>query len=217
MDKKNFFEQLKQYEAQLQNYHMPRYKDLPDFGLYMDQVVSYVNKSLNVFEDENANLITPSMINNYVKHGIMPAPKGKKYGATHIAYICAIYFLKQVLSMDEIKSAVNHQLKCKNELEAYAYFCNELEVAFKNCCLLTKKQFVEEEMPDNAKFGLKAVTISIANLLYAQKVIGLHASIDKEYQDKIDEEMREQKEKEKQREKEIKEEKKKEKKAKKEK
>lgn len=217
MEKKDFFEQLKKYEAQLQNYHMPRYKDLPNFGLYMDQVVSYVNKSLNVFEEQDANLITPSMINNYVKHGIMPAPQGKKYGATHIAYICAIYFLKQVLSMDEIKSAVNHQLKRKNELEAYSYFCNELEFAFKNCCLLTKTNVLPNEEPDNAKFGLKAVTISIANLLYAQKVIGLHAFIDKEQQDKLDEEMREQKEQEKQREKEIKEEKKKEKKTKKEK
>ena len=119
--------------------------------------------------------------------------------------------------MDEIKSAVSHQLKCKNELEAYAYFCNELEFAFKNCCLLTKTNAIPSADTDNAKFGLKAVTISIANLLYAQKVIGLHAFIDKEQQDKLDEEMREQKEQEKQREKEIKEEKKKEKKAKKEK
>ena len=36
---------------------MPRYKDLPDFGLYMDQVVSYVNKSLNVFEEDGASLM----------------------------------------------------------------------------------------------------------------------------------------------------------------
>ena len=216
MEKKDFITQLTECEKKLQNYHMPRYKELPDLGLYMDQVISYVNKVLNVFDDPEPNLITPSMINNYVKHGIMPPPNGKKYSNTHLAYICSIYFLKQVLSMDEIKAAITHQLRLNNDLKAYIYFCSELEDALKNCCLLTKKESDRIISPeDDTKYSLKAVTISIANLLYAQKVIALHANMDKEYQKQINEQNREQKEKEKKKEKEIKDEKKKEKKTKK--
>lgn len=210
MENKDFITQLKEYEHKLQTYHMPRFKELPNFGLYMDQVIGYVNQVLNVFDEPDANLITPSMINNYVKHGIIPPPNGKKYNNLHLAYICAVYFLKQVLSMDEIKNAIAHQIKCNNDLKAYLYFCNELELAFKNCCILTKSDCKAEVADDETKYSLKAVTISIANLMYAQKVIALQAP--KEAPDLTKEEKREQKEQEKQRKKEIKEEKKKDKK-----
>ena len=203
MENKTFITQLTECEQKMQNYHMPRFNELPNFGLYMDQVVGYVNQILNVFDEPEANLITPSMINNYVKHGIMPSPNGKKYNNEHIAYICAIYFLKQVLSMDEIKNAVGHQLKFNNSLQAYTYFCNELEKAFKNCCILTKNNADNDfKVESETQYALKAVTISIANLVYAQKVIALQAQIDNPTLS--DEEKREQKEQEKQRKKEEK-------------
>ena len=210
MENKDFITQLTECEQQLQNYHMPRFNELPNYGFYMDQVVGYVNQVLNVFNEPDVNLITPSMINNYVKHGIMPPPNGKKYSNVHLAYICAIYFLKQVLSMDEIKNAINHQLKYNNSLQAYTYFCDELENAFKNCCVLTKSINNATSVQNETEYALKAVTISIANLVYAQKVIALQT--EKEPPELSDEEKREQKEQEKPRKKEIKEEKKKDKK-----
>ena len=115
--------------------------------------------------------------------------------------------------MDEIKNAISHQLKYNNSLQAYTYFCNELEKAFKNCCVLTKDVDSNTTPVQNeTEYALKAVTISIANLVYAQKVIALQTP--KEIV-QTEEEKREQKEQEKQLKKEIKEEKKKDKKVKK--
>ena len=169
-----FEKQLTDFEKQLQNYHMPRYRELPDIELYMDQVIVYVNKYLNIFSKKEENVITPSMINNYVKHGILPPPVGKKYGRTHLAYICAVFFLKQVLKMDEIKAIIQNQIEKSNEFKAYTYFCMALEQAFKNCCLLNKKEAVNHESPlDKENYALKSSTIAIANLIYAQKVIEL--------------------------------------------
>lgn len=179
MENQDFAASLSEFEKKLQNYHIPRYRELPDIDLYMDQVISYVNKYLNIFSKTQENVITPSMINNYVKHGILPPPVGKKYGRMHLAYICVIFFLKQVLKMDEIRNIIRHQIKCSNEFKAYTYFCQELEDAFKNCCLLAKKTYGDTKMPvDETKYALKSCTISIANLIYAQKVIELQAEID---------------------------------------
>lgn len=180
MAENTFDKKLADFEKKLQTFHMPRYRELPDIDLYMDQVISYVNKYLNIFSETDENVITPSMINNYVKHGILPPPSGKKYSRVHLAYICAVFFLKQVLKMEEIKNIIVHQIKCSNEFKAYTYFCQELEEAFKNCCLLTKKTSDETKPPlDDTKFALKSCTLSIANLIYAQKVIALQAEDDK--------------------------------------
>ncbi|HCR42966.1 MAG TPA: hypothetical protein DIV41_00145, partial [Ruminococcaceae bacterium] len=46
---------------------------LPEIYLYMDQVLTYMNKQLHLFErDENTCLLSSSMINNYVKDGVLP-------------------------------------------------------------------------------------------------------------------------------------------------
>lgn len=181
MEEKIFDKKLSEFEKKLQTFHMPRYRELPDIDLYMDQVISYVNKYLNIFSEAEENVITPSMINNYVKHGILPPPNGKKYSRVHLAYICAVFFLKQVLKMDEIKNIITHQVKCSNEFKAYTYLCQELEDAFKHCCLLTKNTEETIKSPaDQTKFALKSCTLSIANLIYAQKVIALQAEADRE-------------------------------------
>lgn len=57
-------EHLKQKLDRLQIVRLPRWTDLPDLELYMDQVVSYINQYLNAL---NLDEITASMINNYVK------------------------------------------------------------------------------------------------------------------------------------------------------
>lgn len=179
MENIDFKNKLSEFEKKLQTYHMPRFRELPDIDLYMDQVLSYVNKYLNVFNNSAENLITSSMINNYVKHGILPPPVGKRYSRIHLAYICVIFFLKQILSLDEIKNIIRHQVNESNEFKAYTYFCQELEEAFKNCCIYIKRTDDEKKATlDETKFALKSSTTSIAHLLYAKKVIALQAEAD---------------------------------------
>ena len=56
------------------------YKDLPDIDLYMDQVVTFLDKQLSIFQTSSLDKqITSSMINNYVKGEVVSAPIAKKY------------------------------------------------------------------------------------------------------------------------------------------
>ena len=54
---------------------LPKWEELPDIDLYMDQVIALMNRYLdNRTKDK---MITPSMVNNYVKMKVMPAPVKK--------------------------------------------------------------------------------------------------------------------------------------------
>ncbi len=79
---------------------------MPDIDLYMDQVVTYLKRQLVIFTDQNANLITPSIINNYVKAGLVPRPEKKKYGRAQLSALTMACLLKGVMPMQSIKTLV---------------------------------------------------------------------------------------------------------------
>ena len=84
-------------------HHLPRWNELPEIDLYLDQVVNYLEKYLGILgSNDDDKIITKTMINNYVKQGIMPAPEKKKYGKTHIAYLMLFFILKQFYSLVDI-------------------------------------------------------------------------------------------------------------------
>ena len=95
-----------QIEAILK-FHMPRWNELPDIDLYLDQVVNYIERCLGAYAVEKEDkVITKTMINNYVKQGVMPAPEKKKYNRSQIAYLLVICILKQVFSISDIKKLI---------------------------------------------------------------------------------------------------------------
>lgn len=157
------------YENLIKNYKLPRISEIPDLELYMDQVLIYVKKYFSVFPYESeSSFITPSMINNYVKSGLMPAPVGKKYTRRHIAYILSIFFLKQIFSLEEVKFFMAIEIKNSNEKIAYEHFCDNLEQELRNCvCDKPVKFAVESEVNST----LHHAALSIANKLYAQSLI----------------------------------------------
>lgn len=73
---------------------------LPDFPLYMDQVISYMPRQVLALEGEEK--LTSAMVNNYIKEGLLPRAQGKRYMREHIAYLTAICVLKQVLTVKEL-------------------------------------------------------------------------------------------------------------------
>ena len=68
---------------------------LPDFSLYMDQVLSYMDRQVIRFDEDDG--LTAAMVNNYTKSGLVPRAEGKKYNRDHLAYLTAICILKQVM------------------------------------------------------------------------------------------------------------------------
>ena len=108
-------------------FHCPRWRELPDMDLYMDQVVTLLNSSLQLFtQPHQGKPITSTMINNYVKHGYLK----KRYMKRNVAYLFVVCILKTVYSMEEISNLISVQVEKYPQDQAYDYFCAELE-----CCL----------------------------------------------------------------------------------
>lgn len=103
-------DKLINWVAELESYNMPDWNDLPDIDLYMDQVITYLEKQLSVFSrNDDEKLITPAMINNYVKNEIIPRPLNKKYTREHMAHLIAVLNLKNILSLLDITRLISHE------------------------------------------------------------------------------------------------------------
>ena len=112
----------------IQQYRLPRWEELPDIELYMDQVITLIERYLTPLVGEHdSKVITPAMINNYVKLNIMPKPVKKRYGRTHLAYLIVITILKQVILITEVKEGIFLQSKLCSIPEAYNRFCDMQE------------------------------------------------------------------------------------------
>lgn len=112
----------------------PAWEELPGIPLYMDQVILYLGESLELFQREGSSLLTSSMINNYVKTGLIPHPEKKKYTKEHLAGLMAVCMLKQVLPIQDIKTLFSggmdphtYALFRQAHTEALAETCRSLE------------------------------------------------------------------------------------------
>ena len=159
------------YIKEILEFHLPRFNELPDIDLYMDQVLNIIENSLIIFSSENdENIITKSMINNYVKQNVIEKPFKKRYKKFHVAYLIIISILKKVLSISEISKIINNQ---DYEVEEfYNIFCNELEYSLKSTFLNESKDEQTKLIDDNIHNKiLVAATRAFANKVYVQKLI----------------------------------------------
>ncbi len=133
---------LRRWEQYLDDYRLPAWGEIPDIGLYMDQVVTLLSGYLDYMPPElkEEQVITPAAINNYVRKKIMPEPVKKKYYRVHIAYLIRVCTLKQSLSIPTLQTmiplglseaelkrvysafVVRHRMACQ-------YFLREVRVA----------------------------------------------------------------------------------------
>lgn len=141
---------------------MPRYKSIPNVGLYLEQVVKYINDTLKPLHLS----LTASMLSNYVKKGYIDRPVKKQYYADQIAYLIFIVVAKQVLSMENIAALINLQKSAYSIEIAYDYFCEELEYMIKR----TFEECVElEPQAQNFRYEkkvLRSVVISVSHIIY---------------------------------------------------
>lgn len=84
----------------LTTFYLPTYEEIPDIGLYLDQVVKYINSYFTAFPEMN---ITASMLTNYVKLKLVKRVNKKTYVRDQIASFIFIVMAKTVLSMDNIR------------------------------------------------------------------------------------------------------------------
>ena len=122
-DKALVREKLLHWERLVQSYRLPDWEELPTLPLYMDQVVYLLNQylSLPVSAGED-RIVTPAMINNYVKLKIIPAPVRKRYGRVHLAYLMMVCVMKQTLNTADIRKLLPGGPDEETARETYAAF-----------------------------------------------------------------------------------------------
>lgn len=177
----NVNKSLDKWLDEIDNQTLPDYDQLPDIELYMEQLLTYLERESKVLQkNQNDKQITSSMINNYVKHKIVQAPKLKKYSREQLSLLNELIYLKQVLSLPEIKQILDIEykdLEYKVEYNKYLDINNnsfneaikETKNSLKSC-----KENDEKDLTDLAlKLAAKANAYSTVSkrILYLLKLL----------------------------------------------
>ena len=118
--------ELQGLSEELRGFRLPRYAELTDVGLYLEQTTEYIN---GILRPLGCVELTGSMIRNYVKKGLVANPVKKRYSADQIAHLICIAVLKQVLSLENLGLLIERKRRLYDDPTAYNYFCTELENA----------------------------------------------------------------------------------------
>ena len=151
------------FAQMIRDFRLPAYAEIPDVGLYLEQVTKYVN---GVIAPLGCPALTSSMISNYVKQGVVSAPQKKLYSRDHLVYFIFIGIAKTVISIDDVAMLYRKQRELYDTPTAYAYFCQE----FENMLLYISGL---KEQVDNVgitesklKTTLRSVIMAAANIVF---------------------------------------------------
>lgn len=126
-------EKIRSWLEVLPTQELSNWDRLPDIGLYMDQVLTLMDRQLAVYKrDANEKLLTQPMINNYTKDGLLPRATDKKYTQGHLALLSVLCSLKPVLSITDLSVMLDHVRLSRDEKAVYTDF------------LVQQKQAIEE-------------------------------------------------------------------------
>ena len=86
--------------------------DVPSIELYMDQVTTFLEEKLNNNKrNEEEKTMTKTMINNYTKNDLLPPPNKKRYTKEHLILLIYIYYLKNLLSINDIQTLLKPMIE----------------------------------------------------------------------------------------------------------
>lgn len=150
-------------QGTMASFRLPRFAQLPDTGLYLEQTAKYINLCLKPL---GCTQVTGSMIRNYVKMGLVSNPEKKQYYASHISHLIPITILKQVLPLERVHALFPQKTSAYTEQQAYDYFCMELENAL-------HARFELEGVPQSGtaalsvpKEMLRSAIIAVSQVIY---------------------------------------------------
>ncbi len=172
-------DRLQQWCGQIADFSFPRWHELPEIDLYMDQVVGYLSQKLAVFydTDDDRRSITATMINNYVKQKIIPPPVKKRYGRAAVSALMVLFCVKQVLTIGLCGALITQCLAEVSDQEGedaaqvcHDRFCHVFETVLHHTvagddafsCLSALR---EEDST------LTTAAVAFANQIYAERMI----------------------------------------------
>lgn len=173
----NIQKELEEYTNQILSFRIPRWEELPDIDLYMDQLITFIEQHFSNWSySSEESIITPSMVNNYVKLNLIPRPINKRYNKTHLAYLFVISILKHIFTIQDIRDGILFQTQIDGEKLAYNSFCEEQERAIQfvaNSIIPSDKVNLRELYSTSQNLTIKMATLSFATKIFCQKSIEL--------------------------------------------
>ena len=173
---------LRRWEKYLEDYKLPSWNDIPNIGLYMEQVIILLKEYLDYLPPElkDEQIITAATINNYVRTKIMPEPVKKKYYRVHIAYLVMICTMKQILPIavishiipmdipeDDVEDIYN-RYKDRHSF-AIQYFLKQIRLVAGP--ILDHKDIIEESATDTADLITMCTIFAGFSKLLAEKLL----------------------------------------------
>ncbi len=154
----------RQENKDILEFRLPSYMEIPDVGLYLKQVVKYLNETLNPWFHVN---VTETMISNYVKMHLVSNAVKKQYYRDQIAAFMFIVLAKPVVSLDNIQLLLQHQLEKYENGEAYELF----RTAFMRTMIRTFGEGEEEKgmAADAFEALIQNIIIAIVQKYYIEK------------------------------------------------
>ena len=153
-DLKDFLAQL---QEKLKSIDYVKTEDIPNIGLYMDQVTTFMDEQLEAckrYDDDK--ILTKTMINNYAKNKLLPSPEKKRYSKEHVLMLIFIYYFKNILSINDIQTLftpiVQKYLKSMTEKDM-TYIYNEVFSMEKDQIESLKKDLLRKYKTAQGTFG----------------------------------------------------------------
>lgn len=154
-----------------ENFELPSYNEIPDVGLFLEQVARYV---ASYAEKASLTPLTGSMISNYVKKKIIKNPSKKLYDREQIAYLIFIMFAKNVIQIEDMQPLIEIQKQSYTTEEAYEYFRIQMRKALRNVFGLEHDDRKEELIFDERAI-LRNICITVAHTIYLDSCIHIYS------------------------------------------
>lgn len=155
------------YNRLFSDYSLPRYKDIPDVGLLLEQTVRLINGYLEPFFSIR---LTSSMVSNYVKQSIISRPVKKLYYREQIAALIFIALSKTVLSLEDTAKYLMMQRSNYPADIAYNYFCMYFENTLKRKFSADTGQFPQLPAGEvgSKQYLVSCLAVSIVEYIHLQ-------------------------------------------------
>ena len=154
----------------INGFSLPRYNDIPNVGLYLEQVVKYISEYL---EPLGSFSLTASMVSNYVKKDLIGNPVKKQYDREQIARLFFVAVAKNVLSIEDIRLLFEMQHETYEPRRAYDYFCNEFENMLQFVFGLKENLDTVGTDSNDTKTMLRNTIIAVAYKVYLDKYLAV--------------------------------------------
>jgi len=160
---------------------------LPDIGLYMDQILTLMDRQLAFYRrDAGDKILTQPMINNYTKDGLLPRATDKKYSQGHLALLSILCSLKPVLSISDLSVLLENAQIGSDEEQLYRYFLGVQQEAIEKCRseilpfiddMISKKSVTAEQKDaDRRELARTALCLAVdarVRVMLTQKILDL--------------------------------------------